>query len=159
MSTPRKLKSVGRAKTPAVVPAPAAAERKRRVSKEVSVMGWIENIHGDVLLVKQKRGRKLWSLPGGKIEPTEALEQGLIREVREETSLRVKYCDFIGILDRPEKSNLTILYRVIVHAGTPPVPQRSEISEIELRSTLPRDSTPSLKHFWRLMRVGAGYPR
>jgi len=122
-------------------------------------MGWIEDIYGNVLLVKQKRGRKVWSLPGGKIEPAEALEQGLIREVREETSLRVKYCDFIGILDRPEKSNLTILYRVIVHAGTPPVPQRSEISEIEFRSTLPRDSTPSLQYFWRLMRVGAGHSR
>ncbi|MFY8159202.1 MAG: NUDIX hydrolase [Ilumatobacteraceae bacterium] len=119
-------------------------------------MGWIENIHGEVLLVKQKRGRKLWSLPGGKIGPAESLEQGLIREVREETSLRVKYCHFFGILDRPEKANLTILYRVVIHAGNPPVAQRSEIAEIKFRGTLPRDATPSLRYFWRMMRVGGG---
>ncbi len=115
-------------------------------------MGWIEDIHGSVLLVKQKRGKKLWSLPGGKIEGRESLEQGLIREIHEETSLVVKSAQFFGIFDRPEKSNITVLYRVIVKPGGELVPQASEIAVIEFRSSLPRDVTPSLSHFWRLMR-------
>lgn len=115
-------------------------------------MGWIEDIHGAVLLVKQKRGKKLWSLPGGKIEGRESLEQGLIREIHEETLLEVKSAQFFGILDRPEKSNITVLFRVIVKPGGTMAPQASEIAAIEFRSALPRDATPSLRHFWRLMR-------
>ena len=30
-------------------------------------MAWIENEFGDVLLLKQVRGNKLWTLPGGKV--------------------------------------------------------------------------------------------
>lgn len=116
-------------------------------------MGWIEDVYGAVLLVKQKRGKKLWSLPGGKIEGNESVEQGLIREIKEETSLEVKFCRFLGIFDRPEKSNLTMLYRVLVYSGGTPQPQQSEISEIQFRSSLPKDSTPSLQHFWRMMHA------
>lgn len=152
LSTPTKKKPVNREKKSAGNS--PALERKRRITKEVSVMGWIEDIHGAVLLVKQKRGRKLWSLPGGKIESGESLEQGLIREIKEEISLGVKHCRFIELLDRPDKSNLTLLYRVVVHPGASPVAQRSEIIEIQFRTTLPRDATPSLKHFWRVMRAG-----
>ena len=114
-------------------------------------MGWIEDVHGAVLLIRQKRGKKLWSLPGGKIEGAESLEQGLIREIREETSLDVKFARFVGIFDRPDKANLTMLYRVHVRAGGTPVPQPSEISEIGFRNSLPMESTPSLQYFWRVM--------
>ena len=114
-------------------------------------MGWIEDVHGAVLLIRQKRGKKLWSLPGGKIEGAESLEQGLIREIREETSLDVKFARFVGIFDRPDKANLTMLYRVHVRAGGHPVPQPSEISEIGFRNSLPMESTPSLQYFWRVM--------
>jgi hypothetical protein len=34
--------------------------------KEVSVMAWIENDEGSVLLVQQTVGQKLWTLPGVK---------------------------------------------------------------------------------------------
>ena len=37
--------------------------------KEISVMAWIEDPFGKVLLVKQKRGKRLWSFPGGKVKP------------------------------------------------------------------------------------------
>lgn len=52
-----------------------------------------------VLLLKQKNGR--WDLPGGKVDQGEAVTDALLREVREETGLKVK----------PEK-HLTITNRV-----------------------------------------------
>jgi ADP-ribose pyrophosphatase YjhB (NUDIX family) len=47
-------------------------------------MAWIENDQGAVLFVRQALGRKLWTLPGGKVKRSESLKSALKREVREE---------------------------------------------------------------------------
>jgi bifunctional NMN adenylyltransferase/nudix hydrolase len=46
---------------------------------------------GHILLVKRGAmpGRGMWALPGGYLNPRETLEQGMLRELREETRLRV----------------------------------------------------------------------
>jgi 8-oxo-dGTP diphosphatase len=53
-----------------------------------------------VLLVR--RGRPplagSWSLPGGRVEPGETLEQSVVREVREETGLRVHARAPLGVV-------------------------------------------------------------
>ena len=41
----------------------------------------------------------LWSLPGGKIEFGETLEEAIVREVEEETSLKVKFITLRGIVE------------------------------------------------------------
>jgi ADP-ribose pyrophosphatase YjhB (NUDIX family) len=41
-----------------------------------------------------------WSLPGGLLETGETLEEGVVREVREETGLRVKPVEFYGLFQR-----------------------------------------------------------
>lgn len=56
----------------------------------------------NILLVE--RGREplkgYWSLPGGVLETGETLEQGVIREIREETGLEVKPLKVIEIFER-----------------------------------------------------------
>lgn len=46
---------------------------------------------GHILLVKRGAmpGRGMWALPGGFLNPRETLEQGMLRELREETRLKV----------------------------------------------------------------------
>lgn len=115
-------------------------------------MGWVEDVHGAVLLVKQKRGRKLWTLPGGKVLATEAIDVGLKREIKEETGARVTAATQIAIFDRPDKRNVTFLYRVALQSGRAFVPQAREIERVEYHDALPRDCSPSLRHFWKMLR-------
>ena len=41
-----------------------------------------------------------WSIPGGSLELGETLEQGVVREVLEETGLTVRIVEFIEVFDR-----------------------------------------------------------
>src|SRR4051812_30761844 len=96
---------------------PVAAKKRPPVParcREISVMAWIEDPFGQVLLVKQRRGRKLWSLPGGKVQAAEKLIDALRREVREETGLVVEIAAAIDLYDRPQREAIAILYRVML---------------------------------------------
>ncbi|MFH7834476.1 NUDIX domain-containing protein [Bacillus luti] len=55
-----------------------------------------------VLLVKQKVANRNWSLPGGRAENGETLEEAIIREMREETGLEVKIKKLLYVCDKPD---------------------------------------------------------
>ena len=68
----------------------------------------IEN--NKILLVKQKVSEtRNWSLPGGKLEQGETLEQGIIREMKEETGLDVEVLKMLYLCDVSASSN-TLLH-------------------------------------------------
>ena len=59
-----------------------------------------------ILLVKQEVTEKRhWSLPGGKLEPGESLEQCLVREIKEETGLDISVKELLYVCDRMYKGN------------------------------------------------------
>jgi 8-oxo-dGTP diphosphatase len=57
---------------------------------------------GRVLLVQRGRepSKGKWSLPGGMLELGESLEEGVRREVAEETGLEVKTIELVELIDR-----------------------------------------------------------
>ncbi|MFU2028205.1 DNA mismatch repair protein MutT [Bacillus wiedmannii] len=57
-----------------------------------------------VLLVKQKVANRNWSLPGGRVENGETLEEAMVREMREETGLEVKIKNLLYVCDKPDAS-------------------------------------------------------
>lgn len=126
--------------------------RAVRGGKEVSAMGWTEDTHGAVLLVKQKRGRQFWTLPGGKVFANESVETGLKREIREETGAQVIAATQMALFDRPPKRTLTFLFRVAIRVDGNWKPQPQEIALVEYHAELPRHASPSLKYFWTLLR-------
>ena len=64
----------------------------------------IEN--NEILLVKQKLNDKRdWSLPGGKLERGETIQQGIIREMKEETGLDTEVDSLLYLCDVSSSGN------------------------------------------------------
>ncbi len=118
--------------------------------KQLSVMAWIEDPYGNLLLVKQDRGRKAWSFPGGKVGPRESLLDALRREVKEELNLTVDAAMLIDLFDRPQKGCVTHLFRVILKSRPRQTVRvrRGEIGRFAFRRRPPSGSTASLRYFW-----------
>lgn len=60
----------------------------------VSVRGVIHNADGQILVV-QRSADKVWELPGGRLSRGESPQQGLHREIREETGLDIDIADIV----------------------------------------------------------------
>lgn len=125
-----------------------------KFSREVSVMGWIEDACGNFLMVRQAQGKRLWTLPGGKVKATEKLEAALKRELLEEIGETVRTAHPIAMFDRPDKRNLTILFRVTLAKQRLRPGREEEISDVAFKATLPSNTSPSAAYFCRLRDRG-----
>ncbi|EHR7861448.1 TPA: NUDIX domain-containing protein [Vibrio parahaemolyticus] len=78
----------------------------------------------EIILIKRfKEGRDYWVFPGGGVEPEERLEQAIVREVFEETSLRIdNYQEIFSIVNRGRKEHF---YLVNVQFFEPRLSSRS----------------------------------
>ena len=69
-----------------------------------------------VLLVQRGRepmkGR--WTLPGGALEVGEALAEGVVREVQEETGLLVEPIELVELLDRIHREDSRVRYHYVI---------------------------------------------
>ncbi|MFY9549955.1 MAG: NUDIX hydrolase [Thermoanaerobaculia bacterium] len=82
----------------------------------LTVDSWVRDRRRRVLLVQRGRppfqGR--WGLPGGFCEYKETTEACCARETLEETGLRVKVGELLGVYSRPDRDprghNVTVLY-------------------------------------------------
>jgi 8-oxo-dGTP diphosphatase len=68
---------------------------------------------GRMLLILRghEPSKGLWSIPGGRIEPGETDEQAVIREVAEETGLRVTCGRLLGTAVLPGQAGTTVVVR------------------------------------------------
>jgi bifunctional NMN adenylyltransferase/nudix hydrolase len=88
---------------------------------------------GFILLIQRKSypGKDLWALPGGHLEQDETVEQGTLRELREETKLKVPESVLKGSIvatkyfDNPYRSTRrrTLTFATLFHLN-PKVPER-----------------------------------
>jgi mutator protein MutT len=71
---------------------------------------------GTVLLVRRGKaplyGR--WVVPGGTVELGETLEEALVREMEEETGLRVEPLEILTVFDRIEREGGRVAYHYVI---------------------------------------------
>jgi ADP-ribose pyrophosphatase YjhB (NUDIX family) len=66
---------------------------------------------GRLLIVRQRvSDTRNWSLPGGKLEPGETLDEGMLREMREETGLDVRIERLLYVCDKPEDALVHVTF-------------------------------------------------
>lgn len=82
----------------------------------VSVAGIVIDENNRVLLI-QRRDNGHWEPPGGVLELNETFEQGVIREVREETGLQVGVERLTGVYKNMRRNIVALVFRCHVEAG------------------------------------------
>jgi 8-oxo-dGTP diphosphatase len=76
----------------------------------IGVFATILDAAGDLLLVRQNYAARLWTQPGGRVEPNESPLDALHREVREETGHRIAVDRFVGAYSRTYDDDLVLAF-------------------------------------------------
>ena len=85
----------------------------------------VRDDRGRLLMIRRGTdpGRGLWSIPGGRVEPDETSHQAVIREVEEETHLRITPSGLAGVVERNGPGGVVYViedWYARVEAGTDP---------------------------------------
>lgn len=84
----------------------------------VSVSGVVVDDVGRILVI-QRRDNGHWEAPGGVLERDETFEHGVIREVAEETGIRVEVERLTGVYKNMPSAIVALVYRCRPTAGSP----------------------------------------
>jgi 8-oxo-dGTP diphosphatase len=114
--------------------------------KTAGAFAFITNPEGKILLVKQNYARRHWALPGGGVESKEDPRDAAVREVFEETGLKVQLTAFIGTYVSIYKDDVVFLFEAQAKDLTLSGPN-AEIAELRFFATmeLPADCSLNLK--------------
>jgi len=102
----------------------------------VSVTGIVTDDEGRALLI-QRQDNHRWEPPGGVLELGESIDDGLRREVREETGLDVEPVALTGVYKNMNRGIIALVFRCKATGGQPSTSDETEafrwVTETEIR--------------------------
>lgn len=95
------------------------------------------------MLLCHRRDHDLWNLPGGGLEKGESVSQGLAREVKEETGLKIKIDKLTGIYNKLNKNEVVFSFMCKIVSGK--IIQTDESDKIEYfgLQDIPKNISPN----------------
>jgi 8-oxo-dGTP diphosphatase len=103
---------------------------------------------GRVLLVRRGRppGQGDWTLPGGRLEAGETLDEAVTREVREETGVTARVVCGLGVvaIEREGFSYIIHEYLLVPVCGTPDAPDPTPGDDADAAQWVPREELTAL---------------
>jgi ADP-ribose pyrophosphatase YjhB (NUDIX family) len=99
-------------------------------------------MHNTQVLLTKRADFAVWCLPGGAVDHNETLEQAALREVQEETGLRITLIGLIGICSRPfwtSQGTHSVVFAAQPHSHRF-IPQPNEVTAIDY---FPHDQLPA----------------
>jgi 8-oxo-dGTP diphosphatase len=94
------------------------------VAHSVSVAGVVVNAGGQILVIR-RRDNGQWQIPGGVLEGGERLEDGVRREVLEETGIEVHVDHLTGVYHHLVRDVVALVYRCTPVGGRATTSQES----------------------------------
>ncbi|WP_254711959.1 NUDIX hydrolase [Streptomyces sp. TRM64462] len=83
----------------------------------VSVAGAVVRDDGRLLVIR-RADNGAWELPGGVLELAETPEEGVVREVREETGIHVEVDELTGVYKNVARGIVALVFRCKTSGGT-----------------------------------------
>jgi ADP-ribose pyrophosphatase YjhB (NUDIX family) len=96
------------------------------------------------VLISRRIDSGWYNLPGGGVEPDEAVPEGLVREVREETGLEVEIGRMVGLYSKPQKHEVVLTFEARVVGGAMQPSDEADVhewvvpAELGTRNILPK---------------------
>lgn len=100
---------------------------------KVGVTAWVRMGHGNYLLIGQKEGYEgLYLTPGGGIEDRETAEEAVVREVYEETNVRIADPLFITYYERVQHGREHVVILLFSASGKGKPRAGSDVGEVRV---------------------------
>ena len=101
------------------------------------------------ILLALRRDIAWWNLPGGGLELDETVEEGVCREVREETGLLVAVERLVGVYSKPQKQEVVLTFLCRILGGVLTATEESRECRYFVPDAMPTNTLP--KHKQRVM--------